>query len=46
MSYAAAAALQVAIYERLAGWAGLSGVSVVDEIAVRWRQGDLPASRP
>lgn len=32
MSYAAAAALQVAIYERLAGWAGLSGVSVVDEL--------------
>lgn len=31
MSYAAAAALQAAIYARLAGWAGLSGVPVMDQ---------------
>ncbi len=32
MSYQAAAALQSAVYARLAGWAGLTGVSVVDEV--------------
>ena len=32
MSYAAAAALQAAIYARLTGWAGLAGISVVDEL--------------
>jgi hypothetical protein len=32
MSYAAAAALQAAVYARLAGWAELTGVSVVDEV--------------
>lgn len=31
MSYAAAAALQAAIFQRLSGWAGLAGISVVDE---------------
>lgn len=30
MSYAAAAALQVAIYGRLSGWPALAGVAVVD----------------
>ena len=30
MSYQAAAALQAAVYARLAGFAGLSGVSIVD----------------
>ncbi|MFT4149982.1 MAG: DUF3168 domain-containing protein [Paracoccaceae bacterium] len=32
MSYRAAAALQAAIYARLAGWPGLAGVAVVDAI--------------
>ncbi len=32
MSYGAAAALQAAIYTRLSGWAGLTGVTVVDEL--------------
>ena len=39
MSYAAAAALQVAIYDRLNGWAGLAGVSVVDEFPTGGGQG-------
>lgn len=30
MSYAAAAALQTAVYGRLSGWPGLAGVAVVD----------------
>ena len=32
MSYQAAAALQSAVYARLAGWSGLTGVPVVDEV--------------
>lgn len=32
MSYGAAAALQSAIFARLTGWAGLTGISVVDEL--------------
>jgi hypothetical protein len=32
MSYAASAALQAAVYQRLTGWAGLTGVSVVDAL--------------
>ena len=32
MSYQAAAALQSAVYARLAGWGGLAGVSIVDEV--------------
>jgi Protein of unknown function (DUF3168) len=32
MSYGAAAALQSAIFARLSGWAGLTGVSIVDEV--------------
>jgi hypothetical protein len=32
MSYQAAAALQSAVYARLAGWGGLTGVTIVDEV--------------
>lgn len=32
MSYSAAAALQEAVYQRLSGWDGLAGVSVVDAL--------------
>ncbi|WP_323040950.1 DUF3168 domain-containing protein [Gemmobacter sp.] len=32
MSYAAAAALQAAIYDRLAGWPALAGVPVLDAV--------------
>ena len=32
MSYAASAALQTAVYQRLTGWAGLSGVQVADAL--------------
>lgn len=32
MSYAASVALQSAVYQRLTGWAALSGVSVVDAV--------------
>ena len=33
MSYAAAAALQTAVYARLTGWPALAGVTVVDAVA-------------
>lgn len=32
MSYAASAALQTAVFQRLSGWAGLSGVQVADAL--------------
>ena len=35
MSYAASAALQGAVFQRLAGWATLAGVSVVDALPPR-----------
>ena len=35
MSYAAAAALQAAVFARLSGWAALTGVSVVDALPPR-----------
>lgn len=40
MSYGAAAALQAAIYQRLAGWPALAGVSVVDALPA----GNRPAT--
>lgn len=39
MSYAAAAALQGAVFQRLAGWSGLTGVSVVDALPPRTGKG-------
>lgn len=39
MSYAAAAALQAAVYQRLAGWSALSGVSVVDALPAQTGKG-------
>lgn len=35
MSYAASAALQGAVYQRLSSWSGLAGVSVVDAVPPR-----------
>jgi hypothetical protein len=35
MSYAASAALQGAVYQRLTGWSALAGVSVVDAVPPR-----------
>ncbi len=39
MSYAAAAALQGAVFQRLAGWPALAGVSVVDALPPRSGKG-------
>lgn len=39
MSYAAAAALQAAVYQRLTGWPTLAGVSVVDALPAQTGRG-------
>lgn len=39
MSYAGSAALQAAVYQRLAGWSGLTGVQVVDALPPKQGKG-------